>query len=222
VNPVRKPDPPFEVAIFLSKVGQGRTLQTFEAKGVIFWEGQPADALFYIQQGAVRLTVISERGKQAEIGTAKQGDFFGEDCLIGGLGVRGATASAMPECSLMRLDTERVIEVLHDEPEFSALFIRHLLQRNVDIQDALESQLFNHTELRLARTLLLWADFDKPKPTAKLKREFTHAELAEMIGASREKITMFMNKFRDKGYIQYNGVLVVHSSLLNVVLRDQS
>jgi CRP/FNR family cyclic AMP-dependent transcriptional regulator len=175
--------------------------------------------LFYVQEGMVSLKVLSPQGKQAVIGIMKAGDFFGEDCLIGDL-KRVTSAAAMPACCLMRLEKRRVLAVILEEQTFCSLFIHYLLQRNVDIQDALEAQLFNHTEVRLARTLLLWADFDKPLQVAPLKREFTHEELAQMIGASREKVTKLMNGFRDRQMIEYNGGLKVHASLLQVVLRD--
>jgi CRP/FNR family transcriptional regulator, cyclic AMP receptor protein len=208
----------FDVDLFLSKVGQGRVIKDYQWKATIFSEGEPADALFYVISGRVRLIVVSERGKLAEIGMLKAGDFFGEDCLIGDL-KRVSTAQGWPECSVMRLESKPVAKVLREELSFAALFIHYLLQRNVDIQDALEMQLFNHTEVRLARILLLWADFDKPQPRAPLKREFTQDELAEIAGCERETVSRIMNDFRDKNFIEYNGGLVVHASLLNVVLQ---
>ena len=186
---------------------------------MVFSQGDPADAIFYIQKGKVKLTVVSNAGKEAVIAILGAGDFLGEGCLAG-QPVRLATATAMSDCSIVRLEKAATIRVLHDEPAFSEMFLSYLLSRNMRIEEDLVDQLFNSSEKRLARVLLLLANFGKegkPEPViAKISQE----TLAEMIGTTRSRVSFFMNKFRKMGFIEYNGELHVHSSLLNIVLHD--
>jgi CRP/FNR family cyclic AMP-dependent transcriptional regulator len=214
-----KPKQTFDTTLFLSKIGKGRTMTGYKQKGMIFAQGDPADALFYIQEGKVKLTVVSQQGKEAVVAILGKGDLFGEGCLAGQLR-RMATATAMPECSLMRLEKQHVIQVLHDEPTFSELFRHYLLSRNIKIEEDLVDQLFNSSEKRLARVLLLLANFGKEgKPELVIPKK-SQETLAEIIGTTRSRVSFFMNKFRKLGFIEYNGELHVHSSLLDVVLHD--
>jgi CRP/FNR family transcriptional regulator, cyclic AMP receptor protein len=215
-----KPQQPFDTALFLSKIGKGRTMTSYRLKGTIFAQGDPADALFYIQEGKVKLTVVSQQGKEAVVALLGTGDFFGEGCLAGQLR-RMATAAAMPECSLMRLEKQHVIQVLHDEPTFSALFLRHMLSRNIKVEEDLVDQLFNSSEKRLARVLLLLANFGKEGKPELVIPKMSQETLAEIIGTTRSRVSFFMNRFRKLGFIEYNGGLHVHSSLLNIILHDQ-
>jgi CRP/FNR family transcriptional regulator, cyclic AMP receptor protein len=186
---------------------------------VLFSQGEAADSVFYIQEGKVKMTVLSEQGKEAIVAILGAGDFCGEGCLAG-QPRRMATADAMEECKIMRLEKAAMIRLLHDEPEFSERFMSHLLARNVRVEADLVDQLFNSSEKRLARLLLILANFGKegkPEPViAKISQE----TLAEMIGTTRSRVSFFMNKFRKMGLIDYNGHLQIHSSLLNVVLHD--
>jgi CRP/FNR family transcriptional regulator, cyclic AMP receptor protein len=206
----------FEPKVFLAKVGGGRTIATDQ---LIFSQGDPADAVFYIQEGKVKLTVVSNNGKEAIIAVLESGDFLGEGCLTV-QPLRMATATAMSSCSIMRLEKAAMIRVLHDEPAFSEMFVAYLLSRTIRIEEDLVDQLFNSSEKRLARVLLLLANFGKdgkPEPViAKISQE----TLAEMIGTTRSRVSFFMNKFRKLGFVEYNGGLHVHSSLLNIVLHD--
>jgi CRP/FNR family transcriptional regulator, cyclic AMP receptor protein len=217
-----KPKGIFDPKLFLSKVGQGRTIAIYARKDVVFAQGDPSDAIFYIQKGKLKLTVVSNVGKEAVIAILGAGDFLGEGCLAGRT-VCLATATAMTECSIVRLEKQATIRVLHEEPAFSELFLAYLLSRNMRIEEDLVDQLFNSSEKRLARVLLLLAHFGKegkPEPViAKISQE----TLAEMIGTTRSRVSFFMNKFRKLGFIEYNGGLNglhVHSSLLNIVLHD--
>jgi len=209
----------FNLQMFLSKVGKGKTLLTSPKKHTIFSQGDAAEAVFYLQAGKVKLTVVSQQGKEAVIAILEQGAFFGESCLAGQM-VRTATATAVEDSSIMRVDKDAMIRVLHEEPEFAELFMAYLLAHSIRIQEDLVDQLFNSSEKRLARVLLLLAHFGKegkPEPViAKVSQE----TLAEMIGTTRSRVSFFMNKFRKLGFIDYNGELHVHSSLLNVVLHD--
>jgi CRP/FNR family cyclic AMP-dependent transcriptional regulator len=209
----------FDPEAFLSEAGQGTTKSTYAEDQVIFSQGKAADSIFYIKEGKVKLTVLSEQGKEAVVAILGPGDFCGEGCLAG-QPRRMATAAAMTECSITRLDKAAMIRVLHDEPEFSEKFMSHLLTRNIRVEADLVDQLFNSSEKRLARMLLILANFakeGKPEPViAKVSQEM----LAEMIGTTRSRVSFFMNKFRKLGLIDYNGHLEVHSSLLNVVLHD--
>jgi CRP/FNR family cyclic AMP-dependent transcriptional regulator len=186
---------------------------------VIFTQGDPAAAIFYIHKGKVKLTIVSRAGKEAVIAILGAGDFFGEGCLAG-RPLRMSTATAMSDCSIVRLDKLATMGVLRDEPAFSEMFLAYVLSRNMRIEEDLVDQLFNSSEKRLARVLLLLANFGKegkPEPViAKISQE----TLAEMIGTTRSRVSFFMNKFRQMGFIEYNGELHVHSSLLNIVLHD--
>jgi CRP/FNR family cyclic AMP-dependent transcriptional regulator len=209
----------FNPQTFLSSVGSGTTSLTPHKKQVLFSQGDAADAVFYIQAGKVKVTVVSEQGKEAVIAILEQGSFFGESCLAGQT-VWTATATALEDCSLVRIDKGAMIRVLHKEPTFGHLFMSYLLTHSMRIQEDLVDQLFNSSEKRLARILLLLAHFGKegkPEPViAKVSQEM----LAEMIGTTRSRVSFFMNKFRKLGFIDYNGGLYVHSSLLNIVLHD--
>jgi CRP/FNR family transcriptional regulator, cyclic AMP receptor protein len=210
---------PFDPKIFLAKVEAGKTRVQLRRRQTAFSQGDPADAVFYIQKGKIELRVLSQQGKEAILAILGVGEFFGEGCLVG-QPLRMTTAVAATECSVMRLDKSAMIAVLHKEPVFSTLFITYLLTRNVRIEEDLVDQLFNSSEKRLARLLLLLANFGKEgKPEAVIPKVSQEA-LAEMIGTTRSRVSFFMNKFRKLGFIEYNGGLSVHSSLLNIVLHD--
>jgi len=216
-----KPD--FDLEGFLSTAGKGRMLADHPKNHQVFLQGDPADALFYIQKGKVKLTVVSQQGKEAVVALLGAGEFFGEGCLAG-QPLRMASASTMSESSIMRLEKASVIRMLHDQPAFSERLLHHLLSRNIRIEEDLVDQLFNSSEKRLARVLLLLANFGKvgkPEPViAKISQE----TLAEIVGTTRSRVSFFMNRFRRMGFIQYDGQitggLTVHSSLLNVILHD--
>jgi CRP-like cAMP-binding protein len=186
---------------------------------VVFAQSDPADAIFYIQKGKLKLTVVSNNGKEAVVALLGAGDFLGEGCLAGQQ-VRMATAAAMTDCAIVRLDRAEAIRVLHDEPSFSELFLKHLLSRNIRIEEDLVDQLFNSSEKRLARVLLLLANFGKEGKPETVIPKISQETLAEIVGTTRSRVSFFMNRFRKLGFIKYNGVLEVHSSLLNVVLHD--
>ena len=210
----------FDPQTFLAKIGDGQSITTYVDRQSVFAQGDPADAIFYIHSGKIKLTVVSKQGKEAIVAILASGQFFGEGCLVAQM-QRMASATAMGECLIARLDKRVVVKVLHDEPTFSTLFIAYLLSRNVRMEADLVDQLFNSSEKRLARLLLLLANFGKeikPEPViAKISQE----TLAEMIGTTRSRVSSFMNKFRRLGFIDYNKEgLHVHSSLLNVVLHD--
>ena len=209
----------FDPKAFLASVGEGRSISKVREGEVIFAQGDPADALFYIQKGKVKVTCVSSHGKEAVVAILDARDFFGEGCLAG-QPLRISTVAAMVDSSIARLDKAAVVRVLHDQPAFSELFMAYLLARNIRIEADLIDQLFNSSEKRLARLLLLLANFGKegrPQPVvAKISQE----TLAEMIGTTRSRVSFFMNKFRRLGFIEYNGHLEVHSSLLSVVLHD--
>jgi CRP-like cAMP-binding protein len=200
-------------------VGDGKTSLTFPKKQILYSQGDAADAVFYIQAGKVKLSVVSPRGKEAVVAILEQGSFFGESCLAGQI-VRTATVTALEDCTVVRIDKGAMIRVLHDEPTFAELFMTYLLTHSIRIQEDLVDQLFNSIEKRLASALLLMAHFGKdgkPEPViAKVNQE----TLAEMIGTTRSRVSYFMNKFRKLGFISYNGGMHVHSSLLNIVLHD--
>jgi CRP/FNR family cyclic AMP-dependent transcriptional regulator len=210
---------PFNVKRFLSQIGGGKTLLTCQKKQILFSQGDVADSVFYIQAGRVKLSVVSQRGKEAVIALMDAGSFFGEGCLAGKL-VRLTSATAVDDSTIVRIDKQVMMHVLENEPTFSSMFLEYILARNLRIQEDLVDQLFNSSEKRLARVLLLLAHFGKegkPEPViAKVSQE----TLAEMIGTTRSRVNFFMNKFRKLGFLEYNGGLHVHSSLLNVVLHD--
>ena len=209
---------PFSVDTFLSTVDGGRTVASFGKNQKIYSQGERADSVFHIQEGRVKIYVVSEQGKEAVVALHGKGDFFGEGCLTS-QPLRLATAVAMTECVIMRLDKVAIVRVLHNEPKFSEMFLSYILARNARVEEDLVDQLFNSSEKRLARVLLLLANFGKegkPEPVIAVSQE----TLAEMIGTTRSRVSTFMNKFRKLGFINYNGVLEVHNSLLNVVLHD--
>jgi CRP-like cAMP-binding protein len=215
----RKRTRPFNPQTFLTKVGRGTTSLKSPKKQILYSQGDAADAVFYIQGGKIKLSVVSQEGKEAVVAILEQGSFLGESCLAGQT-VRTATATAMEDSSIVRIDKDAMIRVLHREPTFAELFMSYLLAHSIRIQEDLVDQLFNSSEKRLARVLLLMAHFGKegkPEPViAKVSQEM----LAEMIGTTRSRVSFFMNKFRKLGFIDYNGGLYVHSSLLNIVLHD--
>jgi CRP/FNR family cyclic AMP-dependent transcriptional regulator len=213
--------PIFDSKIFLGQAGEGRTPAVYEKNQVVFSQGDPANAVFYIQRGKVKLTVCSNQGKEAVVAILTAGDFFGEGCLASQT-LRMATASTMVECSIMRLEKTRMIRALHDQPAFSELMVAHLLSRTMRIEEDLIDQLFNSSEKRLARVLLMMANFGKEGSHEPVIAKISQQTLAEIVGTTRSRISFFMNKFRKLGFIDYKDHLEVHSSLLNVVLHDQS
>jgi CRP/FNR family transcriptional regulator, cyclic AMP receptor protein len=216
----RKAKPPFDPKVFLSKVNGGRAIAEYRKDKIIFRQGDPSDAVFYIQSGKIKTTVVSEQGKEAVVALLGTGDFFGEGCLTG-QPQRLATVSALTDCVIVRISKTDITRVIHEEPAFAELFISHLLARNSRVEEDLVDQLFNSSEKRLARTLLLLANFGKEGRPEPIIAKVSQETLAEMIGTTRSRVSFFMNKFRKLGLIDYNGNIEVHSSLLNVVLRDQ-
>jgi CRP/FNR family cyclic AMP-dependent transcriptional regulator len=210
----------FDPKVFLSKVGAGRTIGKYRKGTVIFQQGDPADAVFYIQKGKVKLTVISAQGKEAVVAILDADDFFGEGCLAGQQH-RISTVVAMTDSVVVRLQKSAITGVIHREPAFSEMFIAHLLSRTIRVEADLVDQLFNSSEKRLARLLLLLANFGKEGKPEPMIAKISQETLAEMIGTTRSRVSFFMNKFRKLGLIEYNGSIKVHSSLLNMVLRDQ-
>jgi len=211
----------FDTKKFLSTIDGGRKIAAFPKKQAIFVQGDSSDAVFYIQRGKVRLTVVSKTGKEATIGILNEGDFFGEGCLAG-QPLRLCTATAMTDCSVMRIDQKAMMEVLRREHEFSDMFVAYLLKRNIRYEEDLVDQLFNSSEKRLARILLLLAQFGKEGAPETVIAKISQETLAEMIGTTRSRVSFFMNRFRELGFIDYQGgdALQVHSSLLNIVLHD--
>jgi CRP/FNR family transcriptional regulator, cyclic AMP receptor protein len=210
----------FDPVAFLETAAKGRTISTHWKKEIIFSQGNVADAVFYIKKGKVKVTVVSKLGKEAVVAILGIGEFVGEGCLSG-QPKRLATASAMTECVTMRVAKTEIQRVIRDEPAFSQMFMSHLLARNVRVEEDLLDQLFNSTEKRLARLLLLLANFGKEGRPEPLIAKISQGTLAEMIGTTRSRVSHFMNKFRKAGFIDYNGHLEVHSSLLSVVLAEQ-
>jgi CRP-like cAMP-binding protein len=210
---------PFNPQTFLEQVGSGKTTLTCPKKRILFSQGDAADAVFYIQTGQVKLTVISSQGREAIVAMLEPGAFFGEGCLAGQLVCMG-TAAATEKSTLVRIDKQAMIRGLHDEPAFSELFLAYLLSRNIRIQEDLVDQLFNSSEKRLARVLLLMAHFGKEGKADAIIPKISQDMLAEMIGTTRSRVSFFMNKFRKLGFLAYNGSVHVHSSLLNIVLHD--
>ena len=210
----------FDAKTFLTKARTGRAIAVYREKQVVFAQGDPADAVFYVEKGTVKLTVLSEQGKSAIVAMLGRGDFFGEGCLAGQR-VRMATASAMTEVSVVRVDRGAMVELLHGRSPFSERFIAHLLARNVRIEEDLVDQLFNPSEKRLARVLLLLARLGKEGKTEVVIPQISQNVLAEMVGTTRPRISVFMNKFRKLGFIEYNDGLHIHRSLLNVLLHEE-
>ena len=211
----------FETKTFLSTIDGGRKIVAFPKKKTIFVQGDSSDAVFYIQTGKVTLTVVSESGKEATIGILNEGDFFGESCLTG-QPVRLCSATAMTDCSVMRIDKKSMMEVLHREHAFSDMFVAYLLTRNIRHEEDFVDQLFNSSEKRRARGLLLLAHFGKEGKAETLIPKISQEMLAEMIGTTRSRVSFFMNRFRKLGFVDYHAgdALQVHSSLLNIVLHD--
>ena len=210
----------FDPKAFLAKVGEGTAISKYQKGQTVFAQGEVADAVFYIQKGKIKLSVVSARGKEAVVGLLGPDHFFGEGCL-NGHPIRVTTASAIDECLITRITKAAMIATMHDEPKFSELFMADLLSRNSRIEEDLIDQLFNSSEKRLARALLLLANFGKDDPPEPIIGKFSQEILAEMIGTTRSRVSHFMNKFRELGYIKYNGKLEIHNSLLNVVLYDK-
>src|SRR5271169_3490645 len=212
--------PSFDPKSFLAKVGEGRSIGKYRKNQVVFSQGDAADSIFYIQNGKVKLTVVSEQGKEAVVAIQGPDEFCGEGCLAG-QPRRMATATAMTECEIMRLEKEAIVRILHEEPAFSEMFVSHLLARTIRVEADLVDQLFNSSEKRLARALLLLANFGKEGRPEQIVAKVSQETLAEMIGTTRSRVSFFMNKFRKLGFIDYNrGGLQVRSSLLSVVLHD--
>ena len=210
----------FDPKTFLARIGEGRTIGKYHKDGTIFSQGEFADAVFYIQKGKVKVTVVSEQGKEAVVAMLGRDEFCGEGCLAG-QPRRMATATAMTDCEIMRLEKWAVVRIIHDEPQFSEMFVAHLLARTIRVEEDLVDQLFNSTEKRLARALLILANFGKEGRPEPIIPKVSQETLADMIGATRSRVSHFMNKFRELGFIDYNGHIEVHSSLLSVVLHDQ-
>ena len=210
----------FDPKKFLAKVGDGKAISNYRKNEVVFSQGEVADAVFYIQQGNVKLVVVSKHGKEAVVAILGPGHFFGEGCL-NGHPLRIATARAVDACVITRLERKTMIAAIHKEPGFSELFMSYLLTRNSRIEEDLIDQLFNSSEKRLARLLLLLANFGKEGRPEPIVGRFSQEMLADMIGTTRSRVSKFMNKFRDLGFISYNGTIEVHSSLLGVLLHDQ-
>ena len=215
-----KPPPPFDPHLFLSRIGNGKTCQQVRKKEVLFAQGDAADAVFYIQTGKVKLTVVSPQGKEAVVGILNSASFLGEGCLVAGRSVRLATASAMTDASLVRIPKATMLRVLREEPTFSELFMTYVLAHKLRVEEDLVDQLFNSSEKRLARTLLLLAHFGKDGTSESAITRVSQETLAEMIGTTRSRVSFFMNKFRKLGFLDYNGELRVHSSLLTILLHD--
>jgi CRP/FNR family transcriptional regulator, cyclic AMP receptor protein len=210
----------FDPKEFLAKVGEGKTILEFRKGAVVFTQGDAADTIFYIQKGQVKVVVISEQGKEAVVGIVGPGQFFGEGCM-NGHSLRIATTTAMEECLVTAITKAAMLAVLHDEPTFSELFMAYLLTRNSRIEEDLIDQLFNSSEKRLARLLLLLANFGKEGSPQPITPNISQETLAEMIGTTRSRVSFFMNKFRKLGFISYNGKIEVNSSLLTAILYDK-
>jgi CRP/FNR family cyclic AMP-dependent transcriptional regulator len=210
----------FNPKTFLAKVGEGRSIRTYRKNVLVFSQGDPADEVFYIQKGKVKVTVISEQGKEAVVAILEDDEFFGEGCLAGQMR-RISTVAALTESVIARLEKAAIVRVIHQEPAFSEMFIAHILGRTIRVEADLVDQLFNSSEKRLARLLLLLANFGKEGKPEPIIAKISQETLAEMIGTTRSRVSFFMNKFRKLGFIHYNGGIEVHSSLLNAVLHDQ-
>jgi CRP/FNR family cyclic AMP-dependent transcriptional regulator len=204
----------------LARNGLGRKTMDFEKHQTLFSQGDDANAIFYIQKGRVKLTVNSKRGKEATIALLGVGDFVGEECIAAIQPLRMATAAALTPCTILRIDRKEMVRALHDQKMLSDVFVSYLLIRNIRFQEDLIDQLFNSSEKRLARALLLLAQFGKDGTPETVIPKISQETLAEMIGTTRSRVSFFMNRFRKLGFIEYNGKLSVHSSLLNVVLHD--
>src|SRR5712671_1483532 len=218
-RPTPELKPLFDPKLFLAKIGKGKTRTDHPKSRTVFLQGEAVGAIFYIQKGKVKLTVVSKQGKEAVIAILGQGDFFGEGCLAGQT-LRMATVTTISECSIVRIDRADTVRVLQEEPAFSEMFLHYILSRNIRIEADMVDQLFNTSEKRLARVLLLLANFGKEDKPETVIPKISKETLAEMVGTTRARVNTFMNKFRRLGFVEYNGHLEVHSSLLNVVLHD--
>ena len=214
----KKPKP-FSVEVFLSTLDGERSVSEYRKHQKVFSQGDAADAVYYVQQGQVKVCVVSERGKEAVVALHGKGDFFGEGCLTG-QPLRLATVAAMTHSVITRIDKAAIVRVLKDEPKFSEMFLSYILARNARVEEDLVDQLFNSSEKRLARVLLLMANFGKEGRQEPVLAKISQETLAEMVGTTRSRVSYFMNKFRKLGFIEYNGTLEIHNSLLNVVLHD--
>ncbi len=210
----------FDPAVFLAQAGLGRRVVRLKPKDVFFSQGDPADCIFYIQEGRAKLTVLSREGKEATISLLTSGDFVGEESIAGTPGFRMATAVAVTLCSAMKIERDEMLRAMHEEHAFSDLFLKFLVERSMRTQADLVDQLFNSSEKRLARILLLMAEFGKPDENETLIPKISQEALAEMVGTTRSRVSFFMNRFRKLGFVEYNGGIKVHKSLLNVVLHD--
>ena len=213
--------PGFDAAAFLASAGLGRRIVQLAPKETFFSQGDPADSVFYLQRGRAKVTVVSSAGKEATITLLAAGDFVGEGALAAVPGLRLSTASTITACTALKIKREEMIRVMHEEHNFSDLFLKFLLERSMRIQADLVDQLFNSSEKRLARILLLMAEFGQPGDPEQYIPKISQETLAEMIGTTRSRVSFFMNRFRQLGFIEYNGRIKVHKSLLNVVLHDQ-
>ena len=210
----------FDPLAFLAKVGTGKTISVYRKDQIIFSQGEVADTIFYLQKGGVKIVVLSDQGKEAVVGMLEPGQFFGEGCM-NGHAIRIGTSTATEESLITSISKSAMIAVLHDEPKFSELFVAYLLTRNSRVEDDLIDQLFNSSEKRLARLLLLLAKFGKEGSPTPISPNISQETLAEMIGTTRSRVSFFMNKFRKLGLISYNGKIEVHNSLLDAVLREK-
>ena len=210
----------FDPKDFLAKIGEGRTISNYRKSQNVFSQGDIADSVFYIQEGKLKVTVVSELGKEAVVAILGKDEVCGQGCLAG-QPKRIANATTLTECEIMRIEKDAIVRTLRDEPAFSQMFLAHLLQRTIRVEEDLVDQLFNSSEKRLARALLLLANFGKEGKPEPLITKVSQETLTEMIGTTRSRVSFFMNKFRKLGFISYNGTMEIHSSLLSVVLLDQ-
>ena len=217
---MKRKKPPFDPKVFLSKVNGGQTVSKYRKNQIVYRQGEPADSVFYIQTGKAKKIIVSEQGKEAVVAVLGAGDFFGEGCLAG-QALRLGSVAALTECAIKRISKAEIISVIHTEPAFAELFIAHLLARNSRVEADLVDQLFNSSEKRLARTLLLLANFGKEGEPEPVLAKISQETLADMIGTTRSRVSAFMNKFRKLGLIDYNGHIEVRRSLLNVVLHEK-
>jgi len=217
---IQKNGKDFDAVEFLAKAGLGKALVEVVKGSSVFSQGNPADAVFYIQKGRVKVSVVSKQGKEAVVALLSPGEFVGEECIASGHPTRLTTATALTDCSLLKISKKEMSRVLREEHTFSDVFVSFLLARNAHIQADLIDQLFNSSEKRLARVLLLLAQFGKEGKPEIVVPKLSQETLAEMIGTTRSRVSFFMNRFRKMGFIEYNGEMRIHSSLLNVILHD--
>jgi CRP/FNR family transcriptional regulator, cyclic AMP receptor protein len=220
LHTLKAPKPAFDAGAFLATSGVGRRMVQMKTKQTFFVQGNPADSVFYLQKGRAKLTVVSKNGKEATITLLNAGDFIGEESIAASAGLRMATATAITGCTALKIDSAEMRRVIHEERSFADLFLAFLLDRSMRTQADLVDQLFNSSEKRLARILLLMAEFGKAGEPETEIPPITQETLAEMIGTTRSRVSFFMNRFRKMGFIEYNGRIRVHKSLLNVILHD--